>query len=368
MSTGKKSYNNLRMNKLGNDSEHSSRFLSFFDIKYVDNKTAAIAAKKTQNKPDGFILRTQNNYETQLPDSKWELDFTKSNTNKSILTAGILDQLSEDVFIADRFYLLFALYDSNNSTILKDGKWDSVDYTFEGFGLFSQPKSISTSFSSGNKGDYCTITLSVTKSDYNAYQFTTGAEVLVWYADTDWNKGIITSINSVNEIVVELDNGSYGYNLANSAQTIVQLDKFRPYNSKSIDTDLFQEYQLITGLFYIDSSGNLTEFDYQRGMVGMKDTYKMYDTTPTTTQHYYPLYEWIPPTAINFYGMTTINSTSSLLQLTNYINIVTFQHRGTITDVSYATTPSYPLVGGFILYYAATRTRIFRFGFFENLF
>jgi hypothetical protein len=172
-----------------------------------------------------------------------------------------------------------------------------MNYSFAGYSLFHQPKSLSTNFT-GSKGTLVTVPISTAQTYYNAYQFTTGSKVLLWNDSTHWNTGIITSIDSTSSIKVTLDNipSGAGYNLTSLAYNIIQLDKFRPYSLTEPDTNVNDNYQLITGLFNLDGSKNLIPFSYDKGKCVHNEVVET-GGRAVAANTYYEIYDFVPPTA-----------------------------------------------------------------------
>jgi hypothetical protein len=140
--------------------------------------------------------------------------------------------------------------EANSSYYLVWAFFNGTKQKFSGFGLTKKPIETCTGMSSGNKGAECTLTLP------NSYSFTVGARVSVWTSDSDWNTGTITERTSTT-IKAQLDNESYGANLSGTTPTVVQYNKFRPYNINSGDLVSDNFRMLFQNEIYNNSSGNL---------------------------------------------------------------------------------------------------------------
>jgi len=307
---GMNSHSRNKFDKVYSDFDYSVRERSRF---YIDSVSAYQAMIRGVDKYS--IYNTQSQSQKQL-DETWVLDIETNVINKRKKTAGIIDNLFSQVIVDNRFILLFALFEPLDYSVIKDKETNIIDYRFAGYGMFHQPKSVVTAFSSLTKGSKSVCTMSIDGSYMSAFQFTTGARVIIANredSEDDWNTGTITSINSYNRMEIELDNNPFGYghDLTGAPQyDIVQLDQFRPYDISVANRNLYDEYQLLSGSIRISNSGQLENMVNNFGYVVMERDF-IYSGSITTGVYESMLYEYIPPTAVKAYMYINVIDTAN---------------------------------------------------------
>jgi hypothetical protein len=170
---------------------------------------------------------------------EWTIDLTQTGLEFTTRTGGRLDGLA---LSASTYYHIWALADQSLNP--------------QGFGLTAVPKS-AFSITGGTKGSEATLT-----GLTSAYRFTIGAVVHVARSSTEFNKGVVISIESSTSIKVLMDNTAYGTDCSNGAGiAVTQMNRFRPYLPNSSAQETYHPYYRIVGDLRTSAASEIDYYD-----------------------------------------------------------------------------------------------------------
>ena len=268
--------NKIEINKIANVSlSNIGQSVDQFELEWL-NKSKFKLATKNQN--DGkYIIRFISQDRIYTSQKNQIIDFKTHIKDKIGLKA-------------NNFYFLYAFF-------------NPLIQEIQDYGLFKQPKILTSSSTEFTKGKEAIIT-----TTDNCYQFTKGARIIVWKqedivgGDVRNNLGIILNIISKTQLKIKLDNNDfYGSDFTDIGVTILQTNLFKPWIVSSNEQKIYnQNYKLISAGFRINDNLELENFKFHEFKYNYFSQEINYVITTDSIDYdrVFYFFELMPPTTI----------------------------------------------------------------------